>query len=382
MFRELLTAAVIISVASTSALAGGVTYKDGDKYVKLGGRIQLQYHQVDPDGGESTDDVFFRRLRPFIEGSLHKDWKGKFQWDMGKSHDDNEISVKDAYMQYTGIENMKITVGNIFYPFSREGLTSSKYQQLVERTFVGDHNYGTPDRQMGIYVNGHTGNKTLDWAAGLADARIDPDAKKIDFGSAANDQTDWNEGVLIGARVSWHPLGYLKMSQGDFSKKTKATLSVAAFSWDNDNDNNTRTALGMDTSEGKKPDVDKVTGLEVSGAFRGAGLSIDAQWNRINAETVDGTVTHGIYENGETELNNYAVEGGYMFGNIFELVAAYSSQKADGYSDDWNRTTFGANLFAHKHDVKLQFSYRINENKNGENGNDVDEAFVQAQYVF
>ena len=57
-------------------------------------------------------------------------------------------------MKYSGFDAMDITVGNTNFCFSRELLTSSKNQQLVERTFVGDHNYGTPDRQAGIHLQG------------------------------------------------------------------------------------------------------------------------------------------------------------------------------------------------------------------------------------
>ena len=112
------TAASAALVVPLSANAGGVTYKDGDKYLKVGGRIQLQYHQVDPDGGTSTDEIKFRRLRPYIEGSTHKDWKAKIQWDMGKAENENEIAIKDAYFQYKGWENTKLTIGNANFPFS------------------------------------------------------------------------------------------------------------------------------------------------------------------------------------------------------------------------------------------------------------------------
>ena len=106
------------SVTSLSANAGGITYKDADNYLKVGGRLQLQYHQVQPDGGSTTDEIFFRRLRPYIEGSTHKDWKARIQWDMGKAENDNEIAIKDAYFQYKGISNTKLTIGNANFPFS------------------------------------------------------------------------------------------------------------------------------------------------------------------------------------------------------------------------------------------------------------------------
>ena len=188
---------MIVAAAAIPGIANaGITYKDGDKYLKIGGRIQMQYHTANPDGGQKTDDVFFRRLRPYIEGSLYKNWKGKIQWDMGKAENNNEIAVKDAYFQYKGMSNGKLTIGNANFPFSREFLTSSKYQQLVERTFVGDHNYGTPDRNVGIHFTGNTDSKKVTYAASGTIASIDPDVKKLDFDTPVNCNEDFNDGFF------------------------------------------------------------------------------------------------------------------------------------------------------------------------------------------
>ncbi len=373
---------ILAAAVSVPASAGITVYKDGAKYVKMGGRIQMQYHQVDPDVGSSTDELFFRRLRPYIEGSLHPDWMGKFQWDMGGASGDNEIAVKDAYMQYRGFENMKVTVGNANFPFSRELLTSSKYQQLVERTFVGDHNYGTPDRQLGVHLTGHNADKMLSWGFSTAQAHLDPDAAKLDFDTAVNTASDFNEGWMFGGRVDYHPFGMLKFSQGDFAGDRKATIGVAAFSWSNDDDNNTHTAAGVSTST-SKADVDSVTGIEVSGAFRIAGFSVDAEYNKFSVDAVDNSFTGGIFKNGSTDLTNYAIEGGYMVvPNMLELVAGYDSQDADNYADKWTRSSIGANWFIHKHDVKVQLTYTMGANVDGARGVDEDELFLQAQYVF
>ena len=377
----LTTAGLVSSLAFASAAQAGVTFKDGDKYMKLGGRIQLQYHQAD-DGSTATDTVFFRRFRPYIEGSVSKNWKGKFQWDMGKAEDTNELAVKDAYMQYKGVKNLKVTIGNANFPFSREFLTSSKKQQLVERTFVGDHNYGTPDRNTGIFLSGHSDSKLVTWGAAATSASIDPDVKKLDFDTPVNANDDFNEGWMVGGRVDFHPFGQLKFSQGDFSGKTRATIGLAAFSWSNDGDNNTYTVAGASTSA-SKADIDSVTGLEISGALRTSGLSVDAQYNRFTADTVDTGFTGGMFRNGSTELTNWSVEGGFMIvPKTLEVVAGYQSQDADGYAVAWNRTSMGANWFINKHKVKVQFSYRMGENLKGVKGDDEDEIFVQTQYVF
>ncbi len=364
------------------AHAAGITvYKEGEKYLKMGGRIQMQYHQADPDNGDDTDELFLRRFRPYIEGSIHKDWKGKFQFDFGKAEGSNEVAVKDAYMEYMGFDAATILLGNVKTAFSREFLTSSKKQQLVERTFVGDHNYGAPDRSLGIHLKG-SNRENLTWGATFAQANIDPDAKKLDFDTPVNRNDDFNEGWVTAARVDFHPLGILKMSQGDFNGDTKATIGLAAFRWSNDDDNNTYTTGGVSTSA-SKADVDEVTGFEISGALRAAGASVDAQYNRISADTVDGNFTGGIYENGSTDLENWAIEGGYMIVPArFELVAGYQSQDADNYGTEWTRTSFGANWYLHKHDIKMQATYRQNSDVNGVRGDDEDEIFVQAQYVF
>lgn len=284
-------------------------------------------------------------------------------------------------MQYKGFQNIAISIGNKNFPFSREFLTSSKKQQLVERTFVGDHNYGTPDRNVGIHLTGHNNDKKLTYGFSAASSSIDPDTSKLDFDTPVNMNDDFNEGWLVGGRVDYHPLGSLKFSQGDFERKTKATIGVAAFTWSNDSDNN--TYIDVPDSEGKKFDVDKVTGFEVSSAFRAAGFSVDAEYNLFKADTVDSTVTSGIYKNGSTDLTNYSVEGGYMvIPNNLEIVAAYQAQDADNYANLWTRASVGTNWFIHKHDIKVQLTYRMGENLKGKAGNDENEVFLQAQYVF
>ena len=367
---------MIIATAAIPNIANaGIIYKDGDKYLKIGGRIQMQYHTADPDAGQKTDDIFFRRLRPYIEGSLYKNWKGKIQWDMGNADDTNELSIKDAYMQYKTESGIKISIGNKMFPFSREQLTSSKKQQLVERTFVGDHNYGTPERNMGIHFEGASSDKLFTWGAAITQANIDPDKNKLDFDTPANANSDFNEGYMLGGRAEMSFGGKVGFDQGDFSGPSRSSIGIGAYSWSNDNDNNTATA--------DKPDIDSVTGLEMSAAYRGNGLSVDAQINSFDADTVLPVFTGGMYKNGTTKLTSASVEAGYMGSpKTLELVLGYQTQDADNYADAWNRTSIGANWFIEKHKIKVQLAYRMGENLKGTTGNDENELFLQIQYVF
>ena len=362
------------------ANAAGITvYEQDERYVKLGGRIQVQYRLESPDGGDDKDSIFLRRFRPYIEGSLHKDWKGKIQWEMGKAKDDNELAVKSAYMQYKGFSSGKITFGNVKMAFSRENLTSSKRQQLVERTFVGDHNYGVAEYMVGLRFDGYAAEKKVTYTLSAGGMNIDPDDKKLDFDTPVNTAKDWNEGWVFGGRIDYHPFGYLPFSQGDFEREQKLTVGLGAFSWSNDDDNNTYTK----TPKAGKADVDSANGVELSAAYRNAGFSADAQYNLINASTVDGTYSGGIFEDGETSITQMSLKGGYMvIPSRLELVAGVQSMDADGYSKTWTRNSVGINWFLHKHDIKVQFTYRQGKNLNGKDGDDQNDLFLQTQYVF
>jgi hypothetical protein len=252
----------------------------------------------------------------------------------------------------------------------------------VERTFVGDHNYGTPDKNAGIHLTGNTGGKKITWGASGTVASLDPDNNKLDFDTPVNRNADFNDGFMLGGRVDFHPFGFVKFAQGDFEREVRAAIGVAAYTWSNDNDNNTNTPPVAPNPCTSKCDVDAVTGIEVSGAFRGAGFSVDAQYNSFDSETVESGVTDGIYVNGKTTLTNAAIEGGYMFGETIELVAGYQTQDADGYATSWNRTSAGVNWYINRQDTKVQLTYRMGESLNGIKNNDTDEVFLQTQFLF
>ena len=225
---------LVLSFLPLSAYAGGYKFSDGDKYLEVGARIQLQYKVDKPDAGPTTDDIFFRRLRVRVAGTVHKDWLGKVEWDMGKATGDNEVSIKETWMQYSGWENMKLRIGNSSFPFSREFMTPYTKQQLVERTFVGDLNYGTPDKNVGLHLLGNNNSKKITYRASAAFGSVQSDSSKLRFNTPVNETSGYVDGYMVGGRIDYHPLGFVKFQQGDFSGKTRYTLGVAAYAWSND----------------------------------------------------------------------------------------------------------------------------------------------------
>lgn len=375
---------VLVALAPTAAFAGITVHESGDKYAEIGGRMQVQYMRVSPDtdGAGSTDDLFFRRLRLYVAGSLTEDIKAKWQVDFGG--DEQDAETKDAYIKYTGLGLGTVTVGNHYVPFSREALTSSKRQQLVERTFVGDHDFGVPDRQIGVSLSG--GNNLFQYTVGGYQAGIDNSTSKVDFESRASKPADDNFylGNLAATRLNWTPLGDFKKAQGAFGSSTRFGLGVNAYTWHNDGDT-PNPDNDTTTSNGRL--YDTINGYGIDAAFRSGYFSADAAYQIYRADTVDSSFTGDLIENGDADFATYMVKGGYMLlPNKLEGVVSYSVLDSDAFSDRDKRLAFGVNWFINQYKDKIQLTYEhgsdvIDTRGNTEVGDDQNTLFLQFQHV-
>ena len=371
------------------AAAGVTIYEKDDTKVEFGARIQLQYANVNSVDNERTDRIFFRRLRPYIAGTVTKNWWGVIAIDFGQNLNENELQIKDAYIRYNGWEEkrMRLTIGNTKPPFSRTFLTSSKRLQMVERGFTGDHNFGVPERALGVRFDQAIGEKKkLDYSAFVGAVYHDPAMNRMDLDSPANDEGDWNQGGTIVGRLDISPRGPVPYSQGDFhTDPLTYVISVAGYGWKNDGDNNTYTGsdgITLDPTE-EKVDLDRAYAFEVSGGVRGFGWSGDLEYNQIHGDLVDKTFTGGLYKNGATTLRQFNAVGGYMvLEESLEVTARYQHQDADNYRSPWTSTTLGVNYFWNKYKVKFQFNYSFSQNFLGIRGDNLDIVQGQMQFVF
>ncbi|MAS10863.1 porin [Salinisphaera sp.] len=363
---QLRAGGVLAGVAMTAmpmiASAGITLYEEGEKSLEIGGRLQPQYRLVDGDnegaeGSDSGDDFFLRRMRFYIEGTVTENIYGIWQVDFGDTSDDPE--VKDAFINYSGLPMGNITVGNAKVPFSRELLTSSKRQQFVERTVVGDHNFGVPDRQMGVTYN-LDDNDMVQGSIGAYQAGIDPSFSKIDFESRVSSDAEYF-GNMVAGRVDITPLGAFKMAQGAFGEDIRFGIGLNAFTWNNDDD----------ISEGDiQNQFDTVNGYGVDAAFRAGYFSMDAGVQYFDADTIDGadTATGLVNEDGDAQFTTYLVKAGYMVvPSKLEFVAGFSALDPDdgfyaggeNYDDMDKRYSAGLNYFFNKHNAKIQLTYEM-----------------------
>jgi hypothetical protein len=362
--------------------------------LETGGKLQVQYYEADPNDLENEDELFLRRFRPVFWGHIASNWTWKLEVELSADIAEGEIDfeqldIRDLYLRYEGFKahGTRLTIGNQKTPFSRDFLTPSKHQLLIERTFVGSTSGGVPDRTLGAHLRGETHQGKLAYWGNVGAGGHDPDVNRLKFDSLIGGGSSLNEGLLVAGRVDVHPRGAMTFTDGDpHTPRVKYTWSLAGYVWENDGNNNTFTEDGVSVDP-LRADLDSATGLELSGGLRGRGISLDWQVNRIQGETVDEDFTGGLYVDGETRLDAAAVEGSYWFGRSpFELGAALARIEADGYTEPWDSASLVLNLHGWRwirwFGGKVQMSHEWVFSRRGVPGEDFRQTRVQVQYVW
>lgn len=139
---------------------------DGQWSFKVRGRLFTDFNLVrsedDPrDVGGSRIDTTSTELRAArlgVEGKIFKDFRYKLEADFA----DNEVDIKDAYMEYAGLALRPISsvrIGQYKTPNSLEEQTSARYTTFMERAAFTDA--FDLDRRIGAGV----GSKGENWTA-------------------------------------------------------------------------------------------------------------------------------------------------------------------------------------------------------------------------
>ncbi|MFQ5845809.1 MAG: porin, partial [Planctomycetota bacterium] len=155
---------------------------DGNFRFKLGGRIMVDTvfqdgndpletiaaatGQTDPQQVDD-DRIFFRRVRLYVSGTIHRNVFFKAQFDFAKS---SETEFKDLYIGLKDIAVVgHVRFGNQFEPHGLEMNTSSKYITFIERSMPTGA-FGR-ERRVGVLfydaVMEREGVRRLYWAVGV-----------------------------------------------------------------------------------------------------------------------------------------------------------------------------------------------------------------------
>ncbi|MBA2352434.1 MAG: hypothetical protein H0V78_11815 [Burkholderiales bacterium] len=129
----------------------GVTFESGDKEtsISVNGRIQLDYRAFSDGNDDAFADTFdVRRARLGAKGKFLKYYSFVVEGDFGAS-----TILTDAYFDIAWWKPAVIRLGQFKTPTSLEELTSSRFIDFQERSFVNNQNL-TPGRERGAMVFG------------------------------------------------------------------------------------------------------------------------------------------------------------------------------------------------------------------------------------
>jgi hypothetical protein len=379
-----------------SGIHGPYHYEDSDRWLDFGILIQTEYIHNAPSNGPSTEQLFLRRLRPTIMGGMN-DWQGILQMDFGAGENGTSYAttVRWVNFQYTGFHQAHATFGSFKSWFSREFITLGPHLQTVERSPVGDADYGNPGYMIGFAWDQMLENRKVAYYASVGLEDHEQSVTKMQMRSPANAASGSNQGVLVTGRVDYYPFGQMPYdprplhtpaqvayNRGNFHTDDWRTIvSTALFGWWNDNNSNPFTANGVSTST-TQADLDRSYGAEVSGGVRGFGVSADAEYQYVSGNLVDPNFSGGLYVNGRSNLNKFSVTGGYMLPHDVELVSGWSVVDATGFERGLTETKVGANWFVMTYAIRFSATYSFVNNNNGIPGNNIGVTRALAQFCW
>lgn len=204
------------------------------------------------DKGLTTigNGMSLRRTRFAVKAQIDKNWYGEFDTDWSSGTPE----IKDAILEYTGVENLSIKMGNFKENFSIQRNTTSRYLQFMERAMV---TYLAPSRHLGVNVKYDV--PAWWFSAGVFGPELKGSEEQA-LMEDGNKDYGLNEGLSYTGKIVWRPLH--KMNNG--SLHIGAAFSYREPKLTNESYNATRYSTRNSTSINRKKylDTDAILGLD------------------------------------------------------------------------------------------------------------------------
>ena len=198
---------------NASVQDGILVFQNKDAGYKMWFDVRVQgdaavYFGYDKNLTTIGNGMSFRRTRFAVKTQINKDWYAEFDTDWTSGTPE----LKDAILQYDGIENLQIKMGNFKENFSIQRNSTSRYLLFMERAMV---TYLAPSRHMGI--NFKYDLPALWLSAGVFGPELKGSEEQVAM-EDGNKDYGLNEGLSYTGKVVWRPL----------HKKTNASLHIGA----------------------------------------------------------------------------------------------------------------------------------------------------------
>jgi hypothetical protein len=364
---------------------------DGNYFLNIGGRIQTLFTYIDRDAEATkiSDESEFRlrRARLYFRGHAYDP---KLQYTFELDTAPGNVELLNMEVVYALMPEANLMIGQFKPPQSRQELTSSGSQQLIDRSLANDFFNVGRDRGMQLY--GTLLEYLFEYRAGV-------------FNGNGLNSRQTSTDFMYAARVAVNPFGPFPYDEPDFAGTPKLLASLGASTQynqvgkkdlsriNNDNDaleflvpNSFRTRMsGMPA----KPDINNIdvwtSTADLAMKFMGVAFLGEGYYADVNSP-----LRHDF---GSKILNStyhawgYNLQAGYFIvPKRLEMVARYSV--IDPEDDVFNfkereEIRGGFNYYFDQHNLKLQVDFGgvRNDRTTGDDVEDI-EARVQLQVIF
>jgi hypothetical protein len=331
----------------------GVTFTAADDSLSLQMRARVQTRASlllpDPESDEPDpiSEIVIRRARVTLQGhAVTRDLTYYIQ--LAFSNQDTEsdlrLPLRDAYINYAGLRDLELRLGQGKVPFGRQRITSSGSLELVDRSIVvAELNL---DRDVGLTLH----SKDLGGAGGRIGYAL------AAFGGDGRNRLGESLGYLTVGRVYLRPMGEFDDTvEGDIDRRDKPKFALGGGAGYNQSTNRPRSTLSEPFAYAT------FDYLHVGGdaMFKWNGLFLQGEFILRQAGE-DSHTEEGVTEYSRSGYGWYA-QAGQMFGPHLELAARYSDLvPSPGTDPEFVRAREvggGASWYFRGHNLKWQADY-------------------------
>lgn len=246
-----------------------ITSGDGAASLQVGTLQQLDYAEYNGGKAALSDGSEMRRSRLSVGGHFLKDWQYRVEYEFSGT-----TAVTDAYVAYTALKPVTVTIGQFKQPFGMEALSADKNATFMERglpfAFVITR---APGAMLGSSGTNWSLNGGL-FGEPLSNAQAGEDGYAAVGRATYAPLLEDDQVVHLGLGLTWR-----QPNEDNSTNTTGPKFTTARFR--SKPESNVLSQRLVDT--GEIPDVEhyNIAGLELAGQWGVASLQAEYHWLQV-----------------------------------------------------------------------------------------------------
>ncbi|WP_437740439.1 porin [Sorangium sp. So ce1504] len=368
-------------VKVTAAPGKGFTVKTADDKFSSTIRARVQLREtITHTGEDDTNEINVKTVRLTTSGHvLSPDLKYNVQLAFGGNdfEKDSPSPIFDAFVEYTGIRDLNVRVGQFLTPFDRaRTLREVSLQQTDRPIAVREFNL---DRDVGLMFSspdlfGFGGKLSYNLFVGGGEGRNR-------FGGQKH-------GPLAVARLAVRPFGAFDDDQdGDLPREAKPRLAVGVTGGYNHQTNRQNSTFGTTLTLGAADYLHGAADLVFK--YAGFSLSAEAVMRHAKRDSFEGEVDGAAVREWTRSGYGYFAQAGYLLTDRVEVAARWDQIFAERGTDpklvdlvdaQGKQVGGGLNVYLNGYALKIQGDYFYIFGKEGSDARHVGRLQLDASF--